>query len=53
MTTLFQLCPILILGASLSLSSPVQAVLLGLLGWLPLHHLLRDWLYWRRGLAPC
>ena len=22
-----------------------KAVLLGLLGWLPLHHLLRDWLY--------
>ncbi|MBC8673790.1 hypothetical protein H2136_03425 [Aeromonas hydrophila] len=22
-----------------------KAVLLGLLGWLPVHHLLRDWLY--------
>ncbi|MBL0646964.1 DUF1656 domain-containing protein [Aeromonas caviae] len=37
--------PDLILGVSLYFPPLFKAVLLGLLGWLPLHHLLRDWLY--------
>nr|WP_256353796.1 DUF1656 domain-containing protein [Aeromonas sp. sif2433] len=37
--------PDLILGASLYFPPLFKAVLLGLLGWLPAHHLLRDWLY--------
>ncbi|MFM5842932.1 DUF1656 domain-containing protein [Aeromonas sanarellii] len=37
--------PDLVLGASLYFPPLFKAVLLGLLGWLPVHHLLRDWLY--------
>jgi hypothetical protein len=37
--------PDLILGASLYFPPLFKAVLLGLLGWLPLHRLVRDWLY--------
>ncbi|MEZ6926650.1 MULTISPECIES: DUF1656 domain-containing protein [unclassified Aeromonas] len=37
--------PDLILGASLYFPPLFKAVLLGLLGWLPVHHLLRGWLY--------
>ncbi|WP_368152360.1 DUF1656 domain-containing protein [Aeromonas sp. R2-4] len=37
--------PDLVLGASLFFPPLFKAVLLGLLCWLPVHHLLRDWLY--------
>ncbi len=45
--------PDLILGASLYFPPLFKAVLLGLLGWLPVHHLLRDWLYGGDVWHPC
>jgi hypothetical protein len=40
-------------GASLYFPPLFKAVLLGLLGWLPVHHLLRDWLYGGDVWHPC